>query len=319
MFGRIVSCPVPSQPSRRAAVRVRNPFSCFQNLCWPDVASLWTVLFRELNECAYGLNILEGFTSSGYLDVTAAASLGCAFSYRCILHTLNLLKRPEALEVAEGALSKLFAGKVYDYLGFSSVSSAGCTCTVQKIARLFTHVSCQCAEFGAHLRCCLCGQCCAAHVALKDRVIKNASLMKVYPTFTTILSLVTTTRCVLTLFVLFCPKWVIHVSARLGMSVSKLLCLQEEFVFASHFERQSATPTFLGTSQNFTMATGTLTRVSNFLLGIRKRVKRLHFTSLLVMFRMHFITWVFPNGLRPFFFLLETVVSWRFRHDGEDR
>ena len=81
MFGRIVSCSVPSQPSRRAAVRVRNPFSCFQNLCWPDVASLWTVLFRELHECAYGLDILEGFTSSGYLDVTAAASLGGPFRF----------------------------------------------------------------------------------------------------------------------------------------------------------------------------------------------------------------------------------------------
>ena len=81
-------------------------------------------LFRKLNERVYGLNSLGGFTSSGYFDVNVAASLGRAFACRRILQSLNLLKRPEALEVGEGALSKFFAGKVYDYLGFSSVSSA---------------------------------------------------------------------------------------------------------------------------------------------------------------------------------------------------
>ena len=67
---------------------------------------------------------MEGFTSSGYLDVNAAASSGWAFTYRRILQSLNLLKRPEQLEVGEGALVKLLAGEVCDYLGFSSVSSA---------------------------------------------------------------------------------------------------------------------------------------------------------------------------------------------------
>ena len=42
--------------------------------------------------------------------------LGWAFAYRHILHSFNLLKRPEAFEVGEGSLSKLFAGKVYGYL-----------------------------------------------------------------------------------------------------------------------------------------------------------------------------------------------------------
>ena len=39
-------------------------------------------------------NFLGGFTSSGYLDVNAAASTGWAFAYRRVLHFLNLLKRP---------------------------------------------------------------------------------------------------------------------------------------------------------------------------------------------------------------------------------
>ena len=72
-------------------------------------------LSREVIECVHGQNFLEGFTSSRYLDVGVAAFSGCACTYQRI-HSLHLLKRPKALEVGEGALSKLFAGKVYDYL-----------------------------------------------------------------------------------------------------------------------------------------------------------------------------------------------------------
>ena len=42
---------------------------------------------------------------------------------------------------------------------------------------------------------------------------------------------------------------------------------------------------------------GILSLESNFSLGISMEVMRLRFTSLLVMFRMHLITWVFPNDL----------------------
>ena len=66
-------------------------------------------LYRELNECVNWLNFLGGFTSSGYFDVNAAASSGWAFKNQRILHPLHLLKRPESLEVGEGALSKLLA------------------------------------------------------------------------------------------------------------------------------------------------------------------------------------------------------------------
>ena len=90
------------------------PTSPCQKLCWAVVAVVWIALsfLNEMHVCTE-LNFLGGFTS---------ASSG--FTYQRILHSLNLLKRPELLEVGEGALSKLFAGKVYGYLGFSSVSSA---------------------------------------------------------------------------------------------------------------------------------------------------------------------------------------------------
>ena len=59
-----------------------------------------------------------------FFDVSGAASSGWALTYQRILHAVHLLKRLEAIEAGEGALSKLFAGKVHDYSGFSSVSSA---------------------------------------------------------------------------------------------------------------------------------------------------------------------------------------------------
>ena len=64
------------------------------------------------------LRLLGNWTSTPLLPS------GWAFTYRRILQSLNLLKRPEQLEVGEGALVKLPDGEVYDYLGFSSVSSA---------------------------------------------------------------------------------------------------------------------------------------------------------------------------------------------------
>ena len=80
------------------------------------------VLVPELNACAYGLSFLGGFTSSGIWTSTplrppdgsspARTNAFCTFSI-C-----------ELFEVGEGALSKLLACKVYEYLGFFWVSSA---------------------------------------------------------------------------------------------------------------------------------------------------------------------------------------------------
>ena len=104
-------------------VNVRDPTPCIsvlESLLVGRRRGVDRALLRGLQECVYGLNFLRGFTSSGYLDVNAAATSGWAFTYRRILQSLSLLKRPEAVVVGEEALSKLFAGKVHDY----SVSSA---------------------------------------------------------------------------------------------------------------------------------------------------------------------------------------------------
>ena len=112
--------------SRRAAVRTEVIFSTyaipyhtspFQSVGWssPRCGS---------RTCSHGLNFLGGFTSSGYLDVNGAASSDCVFTHQRILHSLHLLKRPESVETDEGALSKLLADKVYDYVGSTLVSLA---------------------------------------------------------------------------------------------------------------------------------------------------------------------------------------------------
>ena len=74
------------------------PASPLQKLCWAVVAGLCALL-REVHECVRGLNNPGDFTSSWYLDVNAATPSGWAFTYRNILHSLNLLKRLEELEV----------------------------------------------------------------------------------------------------------------------------------------------------------------------------------------------------------------------------
>ena len=71
------------------------------------------------------MSVRTGLTS---WEVSCLLGIGTSTSLRLHVSThsalsLNLLKRPESLEVGEGALSKLLAGTVFDYLGFSSVSS----------------------------------------------------------------------------------------------------------------------------------------------------------------------------------------------------
>ena len=80
-------------------------------------------LLCELHECDCGFNVLGGFAFSGCLDISSAASSGWPFTRQRILHFLQLFWRPDALEVGEGTLSKLFAGKVCGHLVFSSESS----------------------------------------------------------------------------------------------------------------------------------------------------------------------------------------------------
>ena len=122
--GRIVSCPLPSRHPHvellcadgYGPVNYRDPIpyiSLREPLLGGRRRSVDRALLRELNECVSGLNFLGGVTSSGIWTSTPVPPRD----------SLNLLKRPEALEVGEGTLSKPLAGNVYDYLGCSSVSS----------------------------------------------------------------------------------------------------------------------------------------------------------------------------------------------------
>ena len=75
-----------------------------------------------------------------HLDVNGVASSGWAFRYNafCILSTCSSVQR---------RLRELFGSSRWQGLRFhlGIVRRQGCTRTVQKIARLFAHVSCQCA------------------------------------------------------------------------------------------------------------------------------------------------------------------------------
>ena len=85
---------------------VRDPIPCIslpERLLGGRRRCVDRALFRDLNACVYGLHFLGGFTFSMYLDGNSAASSEWA---------------------TDGALSKVLAGNVYDYLCFSSVSSA---------------------------------------------------------------------------------------------------------------------------------------------------------------------------------------------------
>ena len=111
---------------------IRFPTFLFLNLCWAVVGGLWiSLLLRESNECVCRLIFLGCFAASGCLDVNAAASSEVAFTDRHILHSLSLLKRPEALEVGERKLLGWQGLRLFGFL-FGVVSHHGCTCTVQK-------------------------------------------------------------------------------------------------------------------------------------------------------------------------------------------
>ena len=102
----------------------------------------------------------------------------------------------QASRGARGGRGSSFEGPRWQSLrlsGFfpSIVGRHMCMCTVQKLVSLFAHVSCQCAEFGAHLwrrSSFLLGRFLRSACCSPQRIIKNASLVQVWPTFTTILS-----------------------------------------------------------------------------------------------------------------------------------
>ena len=299
------------------------PTSPFQNLCWAVVARLWIALsLRELNECVYGLNFLGDFTSSGYLDVNAAASSGWAFTYRRILHSLNLLKRPEALEVGEGALSKLLAGKVCDYVGFSSVLSAG-TGALAPFRK--SHVSLPTSAVNAPSLAHICGDvalfliwtvlrsaCCS-----QKRIIKNASLVRgsanIY--FDPLLG---HNDRVCSDFVCSLVKSGSFTFLLDSKCQSGIFCVyKKNLSLRLHFGRQTVKPTFQGTSQiphgNWDSFSRVELLIGNLYEG---EALALHIASGDVQNAFHHVG--IPEWLRSCF-CLRPFVSSRFRHDREER
>ena len=183
--------------------------------------------------------------------------------------------------MGEGALSKLLAGKVCDDL-----VSPRCRRPLRVHLRrpekshVFLPTSVVDAPSLSHI--------CGDVALLIWTVLRSACCSQKGSSFTTILSWVTTTRCALT-FLFSCRKWVIQVFAPLKKSIWNLLCPT----------RRTCPCVLCWTSDGLVM----LSRVSN-ILGARIRMQRMRSTPLLVMFRVHFITWAFPNGsglicLRP--------------------
>ena len=77
---------------------------------------------------------------------------------------------------------------------------------------------------------------------------------------------------------------------------SGIFCLQKRIFPCVSFWTSDGQTNISGFLQNSPWRLVILSRVSNFSVGIRMRVKRLRCTSLLVLFRMHFIELAFPNG-----------------------
>ena len=125
---------VKPTPSRRAGGRGRScchkrarpyPLTSLRLPFWwaVDAGLRFVLNFANYTIAITGSTSQEVFVSSGYLDVSSAASSDWAFTYQRILHSLQSFERSDAFEVGEGALSKFVTGQVCDYLGFSSESS----------------------------------------------------------------------------------------------------------------------------------------------------------------------------------------------------
>ena len=296
--GRTASCPLPSRhplvellcADGGDFVNVRDPIPYISlperllgRRCGVDCA-----LVRESNECVFGLHYLGGFASSGYFDFIGAASSAWAFTYQRISHSLYLLKRREAVEVGEGALSKLFGDKVYDHLGFTSVSSAA-TGALAQFRK--SHVSWPTSAVNALSLPDICGDVALPNLngfAQSTLLSKEDHQARV-------------TREGLSSS--YCDPHLGHN----GRVCSDFVC---SFVkigsFTFPLESKCQSGLFLRLRENFSLClildarrsnqhfkVPMLSRVSNFLLGIRMRVQRIRSASLLVMSRMHFITWAF--------------------------
>ena len=143
---------------------IPSPASPFQNLRWAVVAGLWIAL-----SFVKWMNAFAGWTSW-----EASRLLG-------IWTSMPLLPRDGpsrinafcTLAICSSVQRRLrWARELFPISSLArfTVGRHGCTCSYRRIACLFTHFSCQRAEFGAHLRrhgSFFFGRLCAAHVALQ--------------------------------------------------------------------------------------------------------------------------------------------------------
>ena len=176
------------------------------------------------------------------------------------------------------------------YLGFSSVSSAAtgalAPCTVQKIACLFTHVSCQCAESGAHLRrrsSSLFGtvfrNACCSQKKDHQEPVTHKSLSNIYYD-----PLLGHGDWVCSDVVCFSPSKVVHVVCSNPSVSLDSFCVHKKNLSLRLILDARRSCQHSGYLQNSPWQLGD----SNFSLGIRMEGKHLRFTSLLVMFKMQF-------------------------------
>ena len=209
---------------------------------------------------------------------------GWAFTYQRIWHSLYLLKLSEALEVGERALSTLFAGKVCNHLGLSSVSSAA---TVALAPFRQAHVSLPTSGVNAPSLAHICGDVAFSHLdGLAQRLLTSEQdhLKRVTREgsanihYDRILghNELACSDCVGSLVksgaLTFlpdskCPSGILYVCKK-NLSLRLILDARRS---NQHFR----------VPPKFTMATGDVCRVSNFMWRIRMRVKApaLHIAS----------------------------------------
>ena len=198
--------------------RTRSDVSRFRGLCFCHF--LWLRL----------LSVSFNRDASGLQCKGKRAESCRGKGHRCVCREnkppLAFYQWAQASRVACGGRGSSFEAPRWQGLRLSViflgiVGRHGCTCTIQKVACLFTPVSCQCAKSGAHLRrrnSFVLGRLCAAHVALKQgssttrhswRFSQHS--LRSYPGSQRL--------GVLWLCLFSCQQWFIHVFARLQMSI----------------------------------------------------------------------------------------------------
>ena len=149
----------------------------------------------------------------------------------------------------------------------------------------------------------------AQRMLLSERIIKNASLGKVWPASTTILTWVPTTRCVLTSFVLW-SKVVLSRFLLDSKCESRLFCVYKKNLSLRIILDARRSNQHCRVPPKFPMATG---ESFSHMESRWSEAPALHIASGDVQNAFHHMG---ISRMVSTMFLLETCVSSRFRHDG---